>query len=119
MTASIQAQCRAVAQYDLGPVLRATARAIGCAVAAVYVAGLALGWAVHWLNDWLTGKAVQHPFVAQPAAVKESLTTAPPAPSTPPSLTVAQLRRMARAQGHHGSRIRDARRAELLELLAV
>lgn len=121
MTAIFQAQCRALAQYDLGPVLRTTVRAIGCAVAVVYVAGLALGWAIHWLNDWLAGKAMQRPSVPQPATIRNLQIVAPPAPtpSTPPSLTVAQLRRMARAQGHHGNRIRDARRAELLELLAV
>lgn len=126
MTKSIKASCRLVAQYDLGPVLRRTAHAIGIAVAAVYVAGMALGWAVHWLNDQLAGRpravAPQRPRPAATAApvAPVSVTGFPvtaPAPAAEP--TVQQLRRMARARGHHGKRIRDARRAELLELLAA
>lgn len=123
---------------DWAPALEATARAIAAVIATCYVAGLMAGAWLHRLNDHLAQVAAgRRPAVPPveparnpcqlPPLPAVALPCAPaPAPRRPAAvaapaldqLTVAQLRSLARTRGHRGSHVRDARRCDLLHMLA-
>ena len=77
------------------------------AVAFTYCLGFALGSAIHSLNDRLARRD---------GAAIESKGVSPGRPELS-SLTVAELRKLARAAGQSRAWCRVARRAELLDLL--
>lgn len=129
---------RAALVCDWAPAIETTARTIAAVITAVYVAGLLAGTWLHRLNDTLARLAVAPaPAIpsAEPSRIPAQLPPLPavtlacaaaPEPRRPVAvaappleqLTVAQLRSLARTRGHRGARVRDARRCDLLLLLA-
>jgi hypothetical protein len=108
----------AFTRSDWGPSLRTAAHAIAAAAVLAYVAGLQFGGWLHRLNDRLAAAWPARPATVAPAPA------APAAPAaTLASLTVVQLRTIARqrfgsAARIAGSRIAQARKADLLACLA-
>jgi hypothetical protein len=138
---SIQSACLA----DWGPVIETTVRRIAVLMAFTYAAGFTLGAWIHRTNDRLAAAYVaflglSEPVavaatpepVAQPTADPEPIAWAVcyglrselPAAVAPPALcrlTVAELRKLARAQGIKsagGRRIAQATKSALLEMLS-
>jgi hypothetical protein len=135
-----------IARADWAPTIRAAAYRVAYVVAVLvvladftYRAGLATGRAIHWLSDRIAGLASGRIDRAQtaravaswahslidpptpPAVVVMACAAAPSAPVavSPPSLdslTVAELRKMARARGLT-CLARKGRRADLLSAL--
>lgn len=113
---------------DWGPAIETAVRRIAVAVAFTYALGFTLGAWVHRTNDRLAAAYVAFLGLAEPVAV---VTTAEPAlepvaaaePTPEPaacSLTVAQLRKLARARGIKsagGRRVAQATKSALLEVL--
>ena len=102
---------------DWGPSLRTAAHAIAAAAVFAYVAGLQLGGWLHRLSDRLAAA-----WPTRPATVAPAPATAATA-ATLASLTVVQRRTIARQQLGStaciaGSRIAQARKADLLACLA-
>lgn len=137
---TIQSACLA----DWGPAIETTVRRIAVIVAFTYAAGFTLGAWIHRTNDRLSRAYVaflglSEPVavdatpepVAQPVADPEPIAWAVcyglrselPVAVTPPtlcSLTVVELRKLARAQGIKsagGRRIAQATKSALLEIL--
>jgi hypothetical protein len=136
---------QSAALADWGPTIETAARRIAVLVAFTYAAGFTLGAWIHQANDRLAaayvallGLSEPKPVdatpepVAQPTADPEPIAWAVcyglrselPAAVAPPaicSLTVAELRKLARAQGIKqagGRRIAQATKSALLEILS-
>lgn len=108
----------AILRSDWSPALRSAAQHLAAAVVAVYVAGYLFGAMLHTANDRLAGiKPVPSRTVLQyqaPARIPTvSATIAPPPLET---LTVVELRKLARQAGHK-SLARSGRKAQLLAVL--
>lgn len=107
-----------ILKSDWSPALRSIAHSVAAAVVAVYVAGYMLGAIVHSANDALVGiKPVPSRTVLQrqqAARVATVLPTITPPPLA--SLTVVELRKLARQAGYR-SLARSGRRADLLAML--
>jgi hypothetical protein len=117
---------------DWAPACESLARSLAVAIVATYAAGYAAGRILHRLNDRLASMAsgrqpqrpspppapVAAPIIRQPQAAA-TVQTRTAAIQSPPldTLTVAQLRIMARAAGHKRL-ARSGRRADLLAVLA-
>lgn len=122
-----------ITRADWGAVFHRWAKALAPVLVVPYVAGLMAGDAWHRFTAWvehhhltglarlgLPGAATDH-FVELPKMVTQRLAPAPLATIVAPpleTLTVAQLRQMARAAGHRKI-ARSGRRAALLEVLAA
>jgi hypothetical protein len=121
----------AALRADWGPSLRSAATTLAAVCVAVYAAGIMTGEFVHSVNAKLSSfisSRVATVAPAAPAPIVEPIpqmviqrqalqpiaTIAAPDLST---LTVVQLRQMARAAGHKGL-ARSGRRADLLQALA-
>jgi len=136
-------QLHAATLADWGPVIETATRRIAAVLVAVYVAGYVAGTWLHRLNDRLSRAYVAFLGLSEPTVTAtqrpaEAPVSAPepvqwavcyglrsdlPAAVAPPSLdrlTVAELRKMARAAGHKtagGRRIAQAAKSALLEIL--
>lgn len=121
---TIQSACLA----DWGPAIETTIRRIAVAVAFTYAAGFTLGAWIHRTNDRLSrayvaflGLAEPVAAVATPEPAPEPVAAAEPAPEPVAcELTVAQLRKLARARGIKsagGRRVAQATKSALLEVL--
>ena len=105
---------------DWAPAIERTARALAVAVACTYAAGYAAGRMLHRLNDALADLSTgRQPAPAMILQRQAAAIASPAAIAAPPlaSLTVAQLRKLARAAGHR-QLARSGRRADLLAVLA-
>jgi non-ribosomal peptide synthetase component F len=105
---------------DWAPACESFARSLAVAIVATYAAGYAMGAMIHRWNDRLatlaSGRRIDPPTrpvrLAQAAAITPAAIAAPPLAS----LTVVELRRLARAAGHR-QLARSGRRADLLAVL--
>ena len=107
-----------ILRSDWSPALRSTAHSIAAAVVAVYVAGYLLGAVIHAASDRLAGvRPAPSRTVLQFQSAARIPTTLPTI-SAPPleTLTVVQLRKLARQAGYKGL-ARSGRRVQLLEAL--
>lgn len=107
----------AILKSDWSPAIRQIAHSVAAVVVAVYVVGFVLGSMVHAVNDRLAGvRPVPSRTVLQYQAPARIPTL--PTISAPPleTLTVAQLRQLARQAGHKGL-ARSGRKAQLLAVL--
>ena len=107
---------------DWAPSIERTARALAVAIAATFAAGYAAGRMLHRWNDALANLATGRPVAVAPVMIRQAQAAAiaqPAAIAAPPvaSLTVAELRKLARAAGHR-QLARNGRRADLLAVLA-
>lgn len=120
---------------DHGHALRQAVGTLAVLVALTYTLGYLTGAWVHSLNDSLAGVSREIPVITAPAVLQRPEPPAtysaptiayaqapapqPPTLSAPPmeSLTVAELRQLARAAGHR-KLARSGRRSQLLEILA-
>jgi hypothetical protein len=109
----------AILKADWSPTLRSIAHSIAAAVVAVYVAGFMLGVFIHSTNDTLAGikpapsrTVLQYQQATRIAPVLPTITAPPLA-----SLTVVELRKLARQTGHKAL-ARSGRKADLLAVLS-
>jgi hypothetical protein len=107
-----------ILKADWSPTLRSIAHHIAAAVVAVYVVGFTLGVFIHSANDALAGikptpsrPVLQYQQATRVANVLPTITAPPLA-----SLTVIELRKLARQAGHK-SLARSGRKADLLAML--
>lgn len=117
---TIQSACLA----DWGPAIETTVRRIAVLVAFTYAAGYCFGQWLHRTNDRLSrayvallGLSEPKPVVSTPKSI-EAPVSAPEAVQC--TLTVVELRKLARAQGIKqvgGRRIAQATKSALLEAL--
>lgn len=113
-------------QADHGPQVRAAVSVLAIAVAATYVLGYLTGQWVHNLNDSMAGFRLDSAALFQPAPapslapvmIQRHASATMSTIAAPPieSLTVAELRKLARQAGHR-KLARSGRRAQLLEVL--
>ena len=97
---------------DWSPAIKRCARSLAVAIAIAYAAGYASGCAIHRWNDRLAAAVSGRQLQPQPRPIRQQQAAPPLA-----SLTVIELRKMARAAGHR-SLARSGRKADLLAVLA-
>ena len=109
----------AILKSDWSPTLRSIAHSVAAAVVAAYVAGFMFGAILHSANDALAGiKPAPSRTVLQCQHAARVANTLPTIAAPPlASLTVVELRKLARQAGHR-SLARSGRKADLLAVLS-
>lgn len=108
---------------DWSHVCERTARALAVAIVATYAAGYAAGSMIHHWNDQLASLATGRQPRPALAMIRQrqaaAIATPAAAIAAPPldTLTVIELRKLARAAGHR-QLARSGRKADLLAVLA-